>query len=320
MSTKAVATSVKKVATVKAVTVAKTGLAKKAPIKKKPVALFEEEPLVLTPSVQTSTTTLSVTNYPYLSWAARYPDHTVDITALPLDKSWASILDQDEHKEAFKKINRYLTHCLTVTDGKVKIYPYPDLIFNGLNVVPLNKIKVCILGQDPYHGHELLDNGETVPQAMGLSFSVPIGVPVPSSLQNINKNLVQFNRIKKLPEHGNLSNWSSQGCLLLNATLTVQHQHPNSHKKFWTSFTDAIIKYISDNTEKTVFVFWGNSALEKLSLIDTEKHKTVISSHPSGLSCSKPMGKYKSFMDQDHFGIINKYLVDNGKEPIDWSI
>ena len=206
-----------------------------------------------------------------------------------------------------------------MTDGKIKIYPYPNLLFNAFILTPLSNVKVVILGQDPYHCNEI-HHDKIIPQAMGLSFSVPKGMKIPSSLQNIYKNLLKYKHIEIKPNHGNLSFWAYQGCLMLNTSLTVQHSYPNSHSKYWLPFTDKIIKYISNKLNNIVFVLWGNPALNKLNLIDQNKHKIIISSHPSGLSYNKKLKNYDSFENTDHFGEINKYLKEKNKKQIIWQV
>ncbi len=157
---------------------------------------------------------------------------------------------------------------------------------------------------------------------MGLSFSVPIDFEIPSSLVNIYSNLVKYNHIKEKPKSGNLENWAKQGCLLLNSSLTVLDgsDNKNCHKSIWKWFTDSIIKYISNNKEHVVFVLWGSEALEKLNLIDLDKHDAVISSHPSGLSANKKLKTYSAFNDVDHFGTINNMLEKWNMKTINWNV
>ena len=155
---------------------------------------------------------------------------------------------------------------------------------------------------------------------MGLSFSVPIGIPIPSSLKNIYKNAIEYGHFFRYPDHGNLEFWAFQGVLLLNTALTVQKGHKNSHSSIWSDFTNAIIEKISNKMNGIVFVLWGAPALTKLSLIDTKKHEILISSHPSGLSNNKQLGKYPAFSSIDQFGTINKLLKKCGKEEIVWQI
>jgi len=257
---------------------------------------------------------LSITNYKYKSWHEKYGNNSVDISKLKIHKSWKKILDNED----WTRLNKYLTKF-----KKINIYPYPDLVFNAFNLTPLDKIKVVILGQDPYHNFDDIVIPQ-VPQAMGLSFSVPKGIKIPSSLQNIYKNLLKYGHIDKIPEHGDLTNWALQGCLMINASLTVQQGCPNSCKKYWVTFTDNIIKYISDNYINIIFVLWGAFALTKFDngLIDETKHKVIASSHPSGLSNTKTMKSkktakiYPAFNDLDHFGEINKFLTNNNMKKI----
>lgn len=262
---------------------------------------------------------LSTKNYKYKTWGELLSSKEVDLSILKIHNSWKKIVEDEMDEQYFEKLEHFLSKCLKVTKGNVKIYPYPDLVFNAFITTPFNKIKVVILGQDPYHNNEE-HNDKIIPQAMGLSFSVPVGIKIPSSLKNIYKNQLKFKQINYIPDHGNLTSWAKQGCIMLNTSLTVQHGHPNSHSKHWKPFTDTIIKTISNNKENIVFLLWGSPALSKLNLIDTKKHKVIISSHPSGLSCHKPLRIYKSFMDEDHFGKTNKFLIKNKKKPINWSI
>ena len=157
---------------------------------------------------------------------------------------------------------------------------------------------------------------------MGLSFSVPYGIKIPSSLQNIYKNLIKYKHINKMPKHGNLISWAYQGCLLLNASLTVVHgkENKNCHAQNWRSFSNKLIRYISNECKNVVFILWGAFALKKARFIDEDKHKIIISSHPSGLSYNKPLRTHQPFCNQDHFGIANKYLVENGRKPIIWRL
>lgn len=264
---------------------------------------------------------LNVNNYDIKTWATKYPSYDVQLNKLTVHPSWSDFFKTDSVKEKFKKIDEYLSYCLKTTEGKIKIYPYPDLVFNSFNVTPLENIKVVILGQDPYY-NSFEVNRQTIPQAMGLSFSIPIGIDIPPSLANIYNNLLNFGHINKKPKHGNLAFWAYQGCLMLNTTLTVQDKCPNGHEKKWIEITDELIKYISDNTVNVVFVLWGAPALRKLEsgLIDKTKHKIIISSHPSPMSCRSKLRQYESFEKTDHFGEINKYLQENNKEPIIWQL
>ena len=205
------------------------------------------------------------------------------------------------------------------------VFPIYKNIFNFTNYLLPNEIKVCIIGQDCYHG--IFKDPETknyLPQAMGLSFSVPTNCKIPSSLNNIYENLLKYNHIIKRPTHGNLSFWAFQGVLLLNSALTVIKDKPNSCQNMWQFFTDELVKILSLQEEKPIiFVLWGKFAhLKKLNNIikNQHLHKFIISSHPSGFSAHSPYREFSSFMDTDHFGLINEYLVENGDTPINWNI
>jgi len=264
-------------------------------------------------------TLIEADNYKYKSWKNYYPDYNVTLKDINIDSSWLDLFEILFDLKEFKQIEKILSLCLKKTNGEINIYPYPELIFSAFKFTPLNEIKVIILGQDPYHNCEYY-NQKKVPQAMGLSFSVPCGVKIPSSLKNIYKNLVKFGHIEEEPEHGNLSFWAYQGVLLLNTSLTVQHGYANSHAEKWIDITDRIIEYLSRIKNNLIFVLWGSPALNKLELIDTERHKTIISSHPSGLSCNKQLRQYPAFMDKDHFGEINNYLDEHNKTNIIWNL
>lgn len=188
-------------------------------------------------------------------------------------------------------------------DGKV-IYPSGHLIFNAYNSVPPAGIKIVIIGQDPYH-----NPGE----AMGLSFSVPKGINIPPSLKNIYKELavdVGFN----MPNHGDLTSWTSEGVFLLNAVLTVEKNKPASHRDYgWQAFTDFTIRYLSENYKNIVFMLWGNFAKNKKTLIDSSKHLVLESAHPSPLAGN-------AFQGCKHFSKANEYLTRHGKQAVNWQV
>lgn len=264
------------------------------------------------------TSLLSADDYDFESWGETFPEHKVSFDDISHHSSWDKFFENEDNKEHIVKIEKALSNMLKKTNGEIKIFPYPDLVFNALSL-PIKKVKVVILGQDPYFNCRDIKK-VCVPEAMGLSFSVPVGIPIPSSLQNIYKNQQKFGNIKEIPKHGNLTSWVKQGCLMLNTSLTVQHKVPNSHAKYWLPLTDNLIKYISHELDHVVFVLWGAPALNKLNLIDTKKHATIISSHPSGLSCNNSLKQYGSFVSVDHFGEINAALKKFKKKPIDWQI
>ena len=183
-------------------------------------------------------------------------------------------------------------------------FPPSRLVFNAFNLCPFNEVKVVIMGQDPYH-----EPG----QAMGLSFSVPEGVAIPPSLQNIFKE-IQADLGKSLPTSGDLTRWASQGVLLLNATLTVQAHVANSHQGLgWSVFTDAAIRALSAHREHLVFMLWGGYARSKRSLIDGQRHLILESVHPSPLSANRG-----GWFGNHHFSRCNAYLRSHGLTEIDW--
>jgi uracil-DNA glycosylase len=219
-----------------------------------------------------------------------------------IEASWKKILDDEFNKPYFKQI---VLHLKTEkTQGKV-IYPPGPYIFNAFNTTPIDKIKVVILGQDPYHGPR---------QAHGLCFSVQNGVPPPPSLINIFKELHEDIGIP-IPDQGNLTKWADNGVFLLNASLTVRAGDPMSHAKIgWATFTDTVIRKISDERENVVFMLWGKFAQEKRVLIDEKKHLILRSVHPSPLSASG------GFFGCRHFSKANEYLMSKGVDPVDWSL
>ena len=246
------------------------------------------------------------------NWNETYPDGKVRLDFSSVPPWWNHFMKDIIESADLITMEKKLTTKLVT---QKPIFPYPDMLFYALVLCRLEDIKVVIVGQDPYFKFE---NG--VPQAMGLSFSVPIGTAIPSSLDNIYKNMEIYGHISKKPVHGNLEFYAAQGILFLNTALTVTENEKNSHSDIWRSFTDSIIVKLSNDLNNVVFVLWGAPALEKLNLIDGTKHCVIVSSHPSGLSCNTPLKKYLSFMANDHFGQINKYLASKNKTKIIWGI
>lgn len=219
-----------------------------------------------------------------------------------IEESWKKELNDEFSKAYFTGIVDFLKAEKAL---KKTIYPPGSLIFNAFAQTPFDKVKVVILGQDPYHGPG---------QAMGLSFSVPDGIPQPPSLQNIFKEL-HSDIGMPIPKTGNLTPWAKQGVLLLNASLTVRANEANSHSKIgWTVFTDAVIKKISDEKSGVVFLLWGRFAQEKQTLIDVSKHHVLKAAHPS------PLSAHNGFFGCKHFSKTNELLIKEGKQPIDWMI
>jgi uracil-DNA glycosylase len=219
-----------------------------------------------------------------------------------IEAGWKEILKQEFSKPYFLQIVTFLK--MEKLAGKI-IYPPGSLMFNAFNTTPFDKVKVVILGQDPYHGPG---------QAHGLSFSVPDGIAQPPSLMNIFKELRTDIGLTP-PRNGNLTHWAQQGVLLLNASLTVRANEPMSHAKIgWAEFTDAVISKISDQREHTVFLLWGKFAQEKQALIDETKHCVFKAAHPS------PFSADKGFFGCRHFSKTNDYLGKNGIDPLDWKL
>jgi uracil-DNA glycosylase len=215
---------------------------------------------------------------------------------------WNNELAAERAKPYYQKLLHFIQEERRL--GK-KIYPADDEIFNALNLTPLNKVKVVILGQDPYHGPG---------QAHGLAFSVKRGVPLPPSLRNIYKELHDDLGIIT-PQHGNLEDWAREGVLLLNNVLTVEEGKPAGHHgKGWEQFTDKIVEILNERKEKLVFILWGNPAQKKARIVDGSCHHLIASVHPSPLSC------YRGFFGSRPFSQTNAYLLSQGLSPIDWTL
>ena len=218
-----------------------------------------------------------------------------------LAESWKPVLAPEFNQPYFTQLTEFIKHEKAA--GKT-IYPLGSQIFNAFEFTPFNEVKVVILGQDPYHG---------AGQAHGLCFSVNKNVAVPPSLKNIYKELQTDIEGYTAPNHGDLSHWAKQGVLLLNATLTVEKDKAGSHQgKGWEQFTDAVIKQLSTQKEKLVFILWGKFAQSKATLINTQKHLVLMAAHPS------PFSAYNGFFGCKHFSKTNAYLIANNLTPISW--
>ncbi len=216
-----------------------------------------------------------------------------------IETSWKKQLSEEFEKDYFKKLIVFVRGEYQ----KYRIYPPGKFIFNAFDQCPFDRVKVVILGQDPYHGPG---------QAHGLCFSVNDGIEFPPSLQNIFKE-VQADTGAPIPCSGNLERWAKQGVLLLNATLTVRAHQAGSHqRKGWEKFTDAAIHKLAEKKEHLVFILWGAYAIRKGEFIDPGKHLIQTSVHPSPLSASR------GFFGNKHFSRANEYLQQHGKEPINW--
>ena len=216
---------------------------------------------------------------------------------------WKKSLEKEFEQAYFVDLAQFLKN---EKDSKQVFYPPGPLIFNAFNLTDINEVKVVIIGQDPYHGDD---------QAHGLSFSVRQGIKAPPSLVNIYKELHHDLGIKNDKNLGDLSSWATQGVLLLNASLTVRANQPNSHAGIgWQKFTDKVIELLNDKCEHLVFMLWGNFAKEKGVHIDSRKHLVLKAAHPS------PFSVEKGFFGCKHFSKANEYLMSHGKLPIDWMI
>lgn len=219
-----------------------------------------------------------------------------------IDESWKTVLKGEFSKPYFLEAVTFLKTEKAL--GKT-IYPPGSLIFNAFNSTPFDRVKVVLLGQDPYHG---------AGQAHGLSFSVPQGVRPPPSLINIFKELKSDTGVP-IPNHGNLSAWASEGVLLLNACLSVRDNEPLSHSKIgWVPFTDSVISRVSTDKKNVVFLLWGKFAQEKQALIDETKHLVLKAAHPS------PFSANNGFLGCRHFSKTNEYLSRNGIDPVNWAL
>ena len=229
-------------------------------------------------------------------------EHTYYIRSMDvrIEQSWKEVLSDEFNKEYFAKLTQFVKEEYS---SGTPIYPPARLIFNAFDHCPFDKVKVVILGQDPYHG---------AGQAHGLCFSVNKGIPFPPSLLNIFKE-IESDLGTPIPQDGDLTRWSDQGVLLLNATLTVRAAQAGSHqKRGWEEFTDAAIRELASRRSGIVFILWGSYAQKKGAFIDRSKHLVLTSPHPS------PLSAYQGFFGNHHFSTANKYLKEQGKSEIIW--
>lgn len=216
-----------------------------------------------------------------------------------IDDTWREVLQPEFDKPYFELLTSFVRHEYQTK----QCFPPARLIFNAFDSCPFPRVRVVIIGQDPYHD---------VGQAHGLCFSVNDGVAIPPSLENIYKEL---NRDlgKPIPRSGNLQHWAEQGVLLLNATLTVEAHRAGSHQnKGWEELTDAAIRALNERREHIVFMLWGSYAQRKGQFIDRKRHLVLTAPHPS------PLSAYRGFIGCGHFSAANKYLIQHGLQPIEW--
>ena len=219
-----------------------------------------------------------------------------------MEESWKALLISEYEKDYMQSLSHFLREQKL---HKKIIYPPGNKIFNAFQLTKFEKLKVVILGQDPYHG---------IGQAHGLSFSVEQGIKPPPSLNNIFKELESDLGLKR-PDHGNLEKWAQQGVLLLNSILTVEKGSPGSHtKKGWEIFTDEVLNTITSLRKNTVFILWGQKAQDKCHFIDSTENLVIKSSHPS------PYSAHGGFLGSKPFSRTNNYLKDHGYDPIDWDL
>lgn len=222
-----------------------------------------------------------------------------------IEESWKTVLDEELQKDYVTQLIAEVRADYLI--GDPPIYPPAPLLFNAFNLTSFNQVKVVILGQDPYHGPG---------QAMGLSFSVPEGVKIPPSLQNIYKEIASDlgdTANLQAQTNGNLTRWAKQGVLLLNASLTVAQNQPGSHQgRGWETFTDTVITKISHDHDHIVFMLWGAFAGKKAELIDGKKHLILTAPHPS------PLSAHRGFLGCKHFSQCNEYLHAHHKSQINW--
>jgi len=224
-----------------------------------------------------------------------------------IEPSWKNVLEGEFENEYFGRLSEFVKSEYQ----KATVYPPPRFIFRAFELTPFDKVKVVILGQDPYHGPG---------QANGLCFAVNKGNKLPPSLQNIYKEIESDLKLKPRSVEGDLENWARQGVLLLNATLTVRAHSPGSHQnQGWERFTDAVVKVLSEKKEKLVFILWGSYAQKKALrqaqgdlIIDETKHLVIKSPHPS------PFSAYNGFFGSKPFSQCNSFLIMNDESPIEW--
>ena len=234
-----------------------------------------------------------------ISW-----EDSKDLKEIRCHHTWNLFFHHQFQNEKFTKLQK----CLEDHDKEYtkKIFPPKHLVFNAFEILPMDKIKVVILGQDPY-----INEGE----AMGLSFSVPKGVKIPPSLRNIYKELNEDEKVEfDIPDHGDLTGWAEQGVLLLNSALTVREGKSNSHAEHWKYITDNVIKHISKKMNGIIFLLWGNYARHKKNYIDLDRHYILESVHPSPLSAQRG-----GWFGCNHFSKVNEILEKNKKCKIDWN-
>jgi len=217
--------------------------------------------------------------------------------------SWSDILAEEKQQDYFQSTLKYVAERRA---QGIQVFPPQDEVFSAFTATPFDKVKIVILGQDPYHGPN---------QAHGLCFSVKPGVPAPPSLMNMYKELAQDIAGFNIPNHSYLQSWAEQGVLLLNTVLTVEQGQAHSHKHLgWERFTDKVVQGLSDNGNGIIFLLWGAHAQKKGKAIDTDKHFVLKAPHPS------PLSAHRGFLGCGHFSKANEILISRNQTPIDWRL
>ncbi|MCL1076689.1 uracil-DNA glycosylase [Parashewanella spongiae] len=220
-----------------------------------------------------------------------------------MTSSWLSFIETETNKPYYQTLQHFITSERNA--GKV-IYPNEEDVFSAFELTPLNKVKVVVIGQDPYHGPN---------QAHGLSFSVNKGVKIPPSLANIYKELATDIEGFEKPQHGDLRAWAEQGVLMLNTVLTVEQGKAHSHaKKGWEQFTDKALELLNQQPQQIIFLLWGSHAIKKSEKITNPAHKILQGPHPS------PLSAYRGFFGCRHFSSTNQLLEKNAQQPIKWQL
>lgn len=275
----------------------------------------------------------NVETYSFKTWCNFFPDKKVKLRSLVFNPAWNEFFDLIEKKSYFRRMEEILSEYLV--KNKDAVIPYPELVFNPMNVLSPSKIKNVRIGQDPYPTVSKI-NGQWIPEAMGFSFSVPRGHPKPRSLENIYQNMLEYKHLSKIPETGCLATWVMQGCFMINASLTTFAGKRNAHANVWKHFTNDLLAYINNKCNNVVFNVWGKDAHLLCLNIDPVKHCVITSSHPSPLGFDKTFSgfvygpvknsknrkvvTYPPFKTIDHCGLTNEYLKSVNKGEIMWDL
>lgn len=270
--------------------------------------------------------------YNFRSWKECYPKRKIQLKSMIRNPEWMEFMNRTSKEPYYANMERLLSEYILAADVKMRTLPPPELTFNSINCVNPRDIRLVVLGQDPY-ANTILAGRQLIAQAMGLSFSVPLGSPIQPSLKNIYLNLYKYGHLREYPKTGCLASWCMQGCLMINSSFTVYEGKFNSHKNIWMDFSADLIKYINDTCESVVFLAFGSDAHQKCLNVDPYRHHIITSSHPSPRSFNTSMnGKaygpvkngvrkdvsYKPFELVDFGGQANEYLISKGKQPIIW--